>query len=40
VRAEAALYAAGFDIERVLGDYNGTPVGPRSPRMIFQARRL
>lgn len=37
---EAALYGAGFDVERVLGDYRGTPHGPRSPRMIFQARRL
>jgi SAM-dependent methyltransferase len=37
---EAALYAAGFDVERVLGDYNGNSLGPRSPRMIFQARRL
>jgi SAM-dependent methyltransferase len=37
---ELALYAAGFDVEKVFGDYRGNPHGPRSPRMIFQARRL
>lgn len=37
---EEALYGAGFDVEHVLGDYRGNPHGPRSPRMIFQARRL
>lgn len=37
---ERGLYAAGFDVEGVLGDYRGNPHGPRSPRMVFQARRL
>ncbi len=37
---EQLLYANGFDVEQVLGDYRGRPLGPRSPRMIFQARRL
>jgi len=37
---EAALYAAGFDVEAVFGDYSGRPSNDRSPRMIFQARRL
>ncbi len=37
---ENALYAAGFDVERVLGDYRGNPHGPCSPRMIFHARRF
>jgi len=37
---ESALYSAGFDVERVFGDYRGNPHGPSSPRMIFQARRL
>jgi SAM-dependent methyltransferase len=37
---EAALTAAGFDVEAVLGDYRGNRLGPRSPRMIFAARRL
>jgi len=38
--AEQLLYASGFDVEQVLGDYRGRRLGPRSPRMIFQARRL
>jgi SAM-dependent methyltransferase len=37
---EQLLYANGFDVEQVLGNYRGQPLGPRSPRMIFQARRL
>jgi SAM-dependent methyltransferase len=37
---EQLLYAGGFDVERVLGDYRGRHLGPRSPRMIFQGRRL
>lgn len=37
---EPALYAAGFDVESVVGDYSGRPFGERSPRMIVQARRL
>jgi len=37
---EAALFEAGFDVEAVHGDYNGRPFIERSPRMIFQARRL
>jgi SAM-dependent methyltransferase len=37
---EELLYANGFDVEQVLGNYRGQPIGPRSPRMIFQARRL
>ena len=37
---EGALYTAGFDVEQVLGDYRGNPHRPRSPRMIFLARRL
>jgi len=37
---EVSLYAAGFDVEQVLGDYRGNPLGARSPRMIFLARRL
>jgi SAM-dependent methyltransferase len=37
---EQVLHATGFDVERVLGDYRGNPHGPRSPRMIFQARRI
>ncbi len=37
---EADLDAAGFDIEAVLGDYRGRPMGPGSPRMLFVARRL
>jgi SAM-dependent methyltransferase len=37
---EAMLYGQGFDVEDVLGDYSGRRHGPRSPRMIFQARRL
>jgi SAM-dependent methyltransferase len=37
---EQALYGAGFDVERALGDYRGNQLGPRSPRMIFHSRRL
>lgn len=37
---EAALYEAGLDVEAVVGDYSGRPFSERSPRMIFQARRL
>jgi SAM-dependent methyltransferase len=39
-QVEQALYGAGFDVERVFGDYLGNRHGPRSPRLVFQARRL
>lgn len=39
-QVETALYAAGFDVETVYGDYARRPMTDRSPRMIFQARRL
>lgn len=41
-RAEmtTALESGGFDVEAVFGDYAGRPHSERSPRMIFQARRL
>ena len=37
---EAQLYAAGFDVVAVLGDYRGTPHGPSSPRLVLHAERL
>ena len=37
---EQMLFAGGFDVEQVLGDYRGRPLGARSPRMVFHARRL
>jgi SAM-dependent methyltransferase len=37
---ESDLYASGFDIEAVLGDYRGRPMSPGLPRMLFVARRL
>jgi SAM-dependent methyltransferase len=37
---ETDLYAAGFDVEAVLGDYRGRQMEPGSPRMLFVARRL
>lgn len=37
---EAALYAAGFDVEEVWGDYRQRPFGPTSERLIAQARAL
>lgn len=37
---EAALYAAGFDVEHVWGDYRERPFGPTSERLILQARAL
>lgn len=39
-QVESTLYASGFDVEAVYGDYNCRPMTDRSPRMIFQARRL
>lgn len=37
---ESGLYAAGFDVEEVFGDYRGNPLRPNSPRMVVQARAL
>jgi len=37
---EGALYAAGFDVEEVWGDYRQRPYGPSSERLIVQARAL
>ena len=37
---EAQLYAAGFDVVAVMGDYRGTPHGPASPRLVLHAERL
>lgn len=37
---ESALYAAGFDVETVAGDYRGTPFRPGAARMVVAARRL
>ncbi len=39
-KLEKLLYDAGFDVETVYGDYRGNPYGPRSPRLIVEARRL
>jgi SAM-dependent methyltransferase len=42
-RSESALRAslatAGFEVETVLGDWDGTPVGPTSPELIVTAVR-
>ena len=37
---EGQLYAAGFDVVAVMGDYRGTPHGPSSPRLVLHAERL
>jgi len=37
---ESLLYAAGFDVEEVVGDYRSNPLTARSPRMVVQARLL
>lgn len=37
---EAQLYAAGFDVVAVAGDYRGTRHGPSSPRLVLHAERL
>ncbi|PWB78636.1 MAG: hypothetical protein C3F15_01135 [Holophagae bacterium] len=37
---EAQLYAAGFDVVAVAGDYRGTRHGPSSPRLVVHAERL
>jgi len=37
---EAQLYAAGFDVVAVMGDYRGTPHSPASPRLVIHAERL
>lgn len=37
---EGSLYAAGFDVERVLGDHRESPFSAGSPRLIVVARRL
>lgn len=37
---ESALYAAGFDVEAVEGDYRGTRFRPEHARMVVRARRL
>jgi SAM-dependent methyltransferase len=36
---EQGLERAGFDVEMIYGDYRARPFGPRSDRMIFEARR-
>ncbi len=37
--AELLLSAAGFDIETLHGDYDGSPVTPTSPKLLVVARR-
>ncbi len=37
---EAGLYATGFDVEAVDGDYRGTSYRSGHPRMVVRARRL
>ena len=37
---EAMLYAAGFDVVAVTGDYRGAPQTTRSPRLVLHAERL
>lgn len=37
--AELLLAAAGFDIETIHGDYDGSPAGPLSGRLLLVARR-
>lgn len=37
---ESMLYATGFDVVAVLGDYRGTRHEPDSPRLVLHAERL
>lgn len=37
--AELLLSAAGFQLESLHGDYDGSPAGPSSPRILIVARR-
>jgi hypothetical protein len=37
---EEFLYASGFDVEELYGDYRGGPFTERSPRLIVRAVRL
>jgi hypothetical protein len=34
------LKDAGFSIDRLYGDWDRTAIGPKSPEMIFIARRI
>jgi hypothetical protein len=34
-----SLTDVGFQVERVVGDWDGRPVDPNSPELIFVARR-
>ena len=37
--AELLFSAAGFDLEALHGDYDGSPAGPSSPKLLVVARR-
>jgi hypothetical protein len=37
--AELLFPAAGFELDSLHGDYDGSPVGPTSPQLLIVARR-